>query len=146
MSASLRQWPGPGRHLLQFDGQQEQRPVQGAVDDEGHHVGGGELGRAEQAQRQHGHPHATFPGYESYEQQHASDHRGQRGWSGPAADGAVNQPVGHPIRPRVTRIPPVMSTLLAAALALAGWLVARVQATTGQLPVHLADTNVARAR
>jgi hypothetical protein len=40
---------------------------------EGHHVGGGELGRAEQAQRQHGHPHATFPGYESCEQQPSPD-------------------------------------------------------------------------
>ena len=78
--------PNPG------DGQQEQRPVQGAVDDEGHHVGRGELGRAEQAQRQHGHPHATFPGYESCEQQHAGDHRGQRGWSGPAADGPSISP------------------------------------------------------
>src|SRR5690349_7640353 len=52
---------------------------------------GGELGRAEQAQRQHGHPHATFPGYESYEQHAAITEV--------TGDGRTQPPTGPSISP-----------------------------------------------
>lgn len=69
---------GAARHLLQFDGQQEQRPVHGVIDDEGHHVGGGEPGPSRTRSAAAWASARAFLGYESCKQQHADDHRGQR--------------------------------------------------------------------
>ena len=41
-------------HHLQHDGDQEQQPAEGRVDDERHRVGRGELPGPEQPERQHG--------------------------------------------------------------------------------------------
>ena len=67
--------------------------------------------------------------------------------SGLAADGAVNQPVGHPDQAEGDQDSAGYVDSSRRGASLAGWLAhGECRATTGQLPVHLADTSVARAR